>query len=235
MVKHIWLRIELPNYNCSNGSCRRPETLQQKQKNNQIFTNALFQLLKTLGSWGDGRVYDPVDGTGPVLELSVHSPSDMNHRFDVFAMDKDVYPHKFDEHCNHFEFDDYVKRKLQNDHTRGLLCTAAIGDRAGIEHLRMFAEIELDFSAIEYLQERKLPRVDSIKGLLIRRQYYRSISPQIVTEIARSFRTIGNVTFEPITRSYCPFTEGVFLFLTSFNSFIMNIFFSSLNVYHVII
>ncbi|KAL6897584.1 hypothetical protein GGI43DRAFT_423960 [Trichoderma evansii] len=198
MVKHIWLRIVLPEYSCS--SCTFFEMHRQKQMNNQMFTNSLFQLLKVLGSWGDRKAYDPIDGTGPLLELSVHSPSDMKHRFDVCALDKDVYPHTFDENCSREEFNHHVERILQKEKKRGQICQNARG--GGIEHLRMFADIDLDFSAIQYLIEKRLPRVDAIKGLLIRRQYYRAFHPRTVAEIARAFQTIDNVTFEPIVRTF---------------------------------
>ncbi|EHK42117.1 hypothetical protein TRIATDRAFT_29883 [Trichoderma atroviride IMI 206040] len=207
MVQHIWLRIELPRYRCT--TCCLPETRKQKQTNNQIFTKALFQLLEILGSWEDdstGR-YGPVDNTGPVLELSVHSPSDMKHRNDVFALDKDVYPHKLDESCTSEEFDDYVERKLRKDFDRGQVCTAAVGNRTSIEHLRMFAEIQLDFEGLGYLE---FPTVNYTKALIVRRQYYRSFNPGTVAEIARSFRRIGSLAFEPITRDPNPFSEGMF-------------------------
>jgi hypothetical protein len=208
MVQHIWLRIELPRYRCT--ACSRPGTPEQKKRNNQIFTRALFQLLKILGSWEDKRCrYGPVDSSRPVLELSVHSPSDMKHRFDVFALDKDVYPHKLVESCTYEEFDTYVKRKLRKDFTRGQVCTAAVGNRTGIGHLRMFAEIELDFSGIAHLEE--LPRINYIKALIVRRQYYRSLNPGTIAEIVRSFHNIRSLTFEPITRDSDPFSRGMLL------------------------
>lgn len=207
MVKHIWLRIELPRYRCT--TCSLPEMPTQKRTNNQIFTNALFKLLEALGSWGDRKQYDPVDGTGPLLELSVHSPSDMKHRFDAFTHEKDVYPHTFDENCTHEEFHHYVERKEKK---RGNVpyCTSARGQRAGLAHLRMFAEIELDFGAIEHLLENRLPSVDAIKGLIIRRQHYRAFHPRTVAEISRAFQTIDNVTFEPIARNFNPGGAGMF-------------------------
>ncbi|PNP44308.1 hypothetical protein TGAMA5MH_03914 [Trichoderma gamsii] len=205
MVQHIWLRIELPRYRCT--TCRLPETPKQKRRNNQIFTKALFQLLQILGSWqGDSMSRLGLeDNIGPVLELSVHSPSDMKHRFDVFALDKDVYPHKLDEKCTSQEFDDYAKRKLWKDFDRGQVCKAAVGNMTDIEHLRMFAEIKLDLDSMGSLF---LPSVNCIKALIVRRQYYRSFNPGTVAEIARSFGTIGSLVFEPITRDPNPFNRA---------------------------
>lgn len=210
MVQHIWLRIELPRYHCT--TCSLAETPRQKRRNNQIFTRALFLLLQILGSWEDGSMsrYGLVNNTGPVLELSVHSPSDMKHRFDVFALDKDVYPHKLDERCTSDEFDDYVQRKLRKDFNRGQVCTTAVGNRTSIEDLRMFAEIELDFEDMTSLF---LPSVNYIEALIVRRQYYRGFNPGTVAEIAKSFRSIGSLRFEPITRDPNPFSKSMFLFL----------------------
>ncbi|PTB42557.1 hypothetical protein M441DRAFT_165917 [Trichoderma asperellum CBS 433.97] len=196
MVKHIWLRVELPRYHCPRSG--HIETPDQTQRNNQIFTQALWQLLKVLGSWGNRKVYDPVDGTGPVLELSAHSPSDMKHRFDACAMDKDVYPHISDENCTDEEFSNHIRRELRKDGNRGHHCQAASHPDGTVAHLCMFQYIQLDFSAIKNLRVKKLPRVDAIKGLILRRQHYRRFSARTVAEIARSFHTIGNVIYEPI-------------------------------------
>ncbi|KAH6611580.1 hypothetical protein Trco_001600 [Trichoderma cornu-damae] len=76
LVKHIWLRVELPEYRCS--TCGNSETARQFRKNDQIFTNVLWHLMETLGAWGEA---EPC-GQGPILELSVHSPSDLKHHFD---------------------------------------------------------------------------------------------------------------------------------------------------------
>ncbi|KAK1244144.1 hypothetical protein MKX08_002282 [Trichoderma sp. CBMAI-0020] len=145
-----------------------------------------------------------VDNTRPVLELSVHSPSDMKHRFDVFALNKDDYPHELDESCTSEEFDDYVQRKMGKDFDRGQVCTAAVGNRTNIEHLRMFAEIQPNFEGLGCLE---FPSINYIKTLIIRRQNFRSFNPGTVAEIARSFRSIGSLVFEPITRDPDPFSN----------------------------
>uniref|UniRef100_A0A8H7K9M4 F-box domain-containing protein n=1 Tax=Bionectria ochroleuca TaxID=29856 RepID=A0A8H7K9M4_BIOOC len=48
-VRWIWLRIELPTYDCSR--CGTPESTDEDVANKYIFTNAVWDLLGTLSTW----------------------------------------------------------------------------------------------------------------------------------------------------------------------------------------
>lgn len=94
ILRYVWLRVTLPQYDCR--SCQLYESKSEATNNNQIFTNAIWELLKVLGSWKKKGPFGLADG-GPVLELSAHSPSDSEHYFRDYRLDKDIYPHQHDE------------------------------------------------------------------------------------------------------------------------------------------
>lgn len=70
-VQHIWLRLELPTYDCQ--SCQTEESKDEIQSHNLTYTNAICDLFEILSSpsWHNTG--------GITLELSAHSPSDMTH------------------------------------------------------------------------------------------------------------------------------------------------------------
>lgn len=205
MVKHIWLRVELPPYECS--ACGKAETNGQRRENNQLFTNALRKLMETLHSWEqDDR--DLID-EGSILELSVHSPSDLKHQFDYCAFDKDIYPHRFDGQCADDEYSNHLTRELHGNARLGYQCGLVRRRTGGIHELRMFQSIELDFGDIQDEQSRKLPHVQAAKGLLVRRQHYRRFRPQALADIARSLQRLESIHFEPVIRDYKSANDGM--------------------------
>ncbi|KAB5566299.1 hypothetical protein GE09DRAFT_1272791 [Coniochaeta sp. 2T2.1] len=81
LVRHIWLRVELPEYRCASCEDSDAPLLEQlvedmAQEHNRIFTEAVYSLYRALSSWV------PVpEHPGITLELSTHSPSDGEHHF----------------------------------------------------------------------------------------------------------------------------------------------------------
>lgn len=70
--------------------CREPENLYEAEKNDVIFTNALWQLLEVLALMGTYRGQG--DAIGPLLlDFSAHSPSDAHHYFQWYHVQPD-YP-----------------------------------------------------------------------------------------------------------------------------------------------
>ncbi|KAH6604783.1 hypothetical protein Trco_006490 [Trichoderma cornu-damae] len=104
MVEHIWLRVELFEYNCPRCEC--PEKPSEAKENNQIFTAVLYRLLEVLSTWSKGGQHGVANG-GFVLELSVHSPSDTGHHFN-YPFGKEVYPNRLNEQCTIDEYRAYV-------------------------------------------------------------------------------------------------------------------------------
>jgi hypothetical protein len=70
--------------------CREPENLYEAEKNDVIFTNALWQLLEVLVLMGTYRGQG--GAIGPLwLDFSAHSPSDAHHYFQWYHLQPD-YP-----------------------------------------------------------------------------------------------------------------------------------------------
>lgn len=72
-VKWIWLRLELPEYDCE--CCNMQESSEEIQSHNIVFTNAIWDLFAILSTWEKKGEFG-VRERGPTLELSAHSPSD---------------------------------------------------------------------------------------------------------------------------------------------------------------
>lgn len=70
-VQHIWLRLELPAYDCQ--SCQTEESNEEMQSHNVTYSHAIWDLFEVLSSpsW--------TNTGGFTLELSAHSPSDTIH------------------------------------------------------------------------------------------------------------------------------------------------------------
>lgn len=70
LLQWIWLRVELPEYDCD--KCSKSESLEERIANEIVFTTAILELLFLLSNLDN-------DHPGIMLELSAHSPSDSEH------------------------------------------------------------------------------------------------------------------------------------------------------------
>jgi hypothetical protein len=204
MLEHVWLRVELARYNCPD--CEYPERPFEARENNQIFTAALYQLLKVLSAWKKGGRYGVANG-GLVLELSAHSPSDCDHF--TSSLDKGVYPHTYDEKCTNDEYRDYDSRSQQNTIHEVLypnqdLATA----RASRFHGSL---IKLDYAKVDIPKANKvLPAVLVVRRLLNRRQYPRSFHPDTLLKIFESLRGLEDMMLEHMIQNYPIFDKSTF-------------------------
>lgn len=198
LVKHIWLRVQLPLYGCR--ACEWYESSDESSKNNIVFTDALCRMLQVLSSWSrDGHF--GLAGAGPVLELSMHSPSDSEHFFPDYRLDPHVYPRALDEDCTYQEY----KRQLS--------CTRAQPRASQTRHdflegpasasapdtamLRVFGNsILLDFGILGPVETKKLPVAEAVKGLLVRRQHLRGLHPETLCMVLQSLPGVESIAFE---------------------------------------
>lgn len=72
LLKHIWLRVELPEY--SRRSRQVPENEQDQEENNFKYSIALYDLFKVLEPWNTPEFWSSRNGRGISLELSAFSP-----------------------------------------------------------------------------------------------------------------------------------------------------------------
>lgn len=191
-IRHIWLRIELQEYTCKN--CENPETgkeivryglfstwmtfwcktlvNQHTNRNNIIFTQALWKLLDILSTWEKSNIN--LDHQNLTLEFSAHSPSDSQHAFQNVLEIQNAYPY-LDESS--------VQRQYMMQHRTGIITDLfqRLGNRQSITvpmAARLVRPLDFDFSGVRFKQGQskdRLPEVKMVTSFLIRRQYYRDI------------------------------------------------------------
>ncbi|KAF4512571.1 hypothetical protein G6O67_001691 [Ophiocordyceps sinensis] len=197
LVKHIWLRVHFPLYDCP--KCKSAERTCELTENNEIFTAALCHMLEVLGSWKKEGRFGLADG-GPVLELSMHSPSDSEHFYPDYRLDKHVYPHAHDEDCTDQEY----SHQLSCVRQQGQAARSQAGDdfswpdpTLDEAKLRLFGtDIVLDFGCPGLVETKRLPVAETVKGLLIRRQHLRGLGPKTLFDILECLPGIESMTFE---------------------------------------
>ena len=199
LVKHIWLRVVLRQYDCR--ACQSFESDSDATNNNRIFTNAIWQVLKVLSSWKKKGQFG-LANEGPVLELSTHSPSDSEHYFRDYRLDRDIYPRPHDENCTYEEYDAHMACIWQQhqfcDDLHGWADGARVFNPRVTAKLRVFGRaLNLDFSTLGVKKTAELPSVHVVKGLLVRRQHFRGFRPSALYEILRSLAGFESVTLEP--------------------------------------
>ncbi|KAL7953493.1 hypothetical protein V8C34DRAFT_318125 [Trichoderma compactum] len=193
IIKHIWLRIQPPKWECF-LCCGLLEPSEQLTRNNQIFTNAMWTLMDILSSWGD------VDGSdsrlGLTLEISVHAASKLRHRFDCCVFDKDIYPCRLPEACT-MEENCSLSRQVRPFELRGSICRLVRDHMNLVEELRTVENVDLDFGKMGDGQTTELPTVSCVKELTIRPLNVRRFGDQTVKEIAKAFGKLDTFNLEP--------------------------------------
>ncbi|CAG9944810.1 unnamed protein product [Clonostachys rosea f. rosea IK726] len=165
-VRWIWLRIELPTYDCSRCGT---ESTDEDVANKYIFTNAVWDLLGTLSTWPRNKEIEQ-ERRGLTLELSVHSPSDTDHycqdlsvrandtAWSLHTPPPRVYKDKF--------------HRWENGHPTRWVKNDAL--------LRVFGHprgLRFDLRAPSARRWRRvLPKVGVVKSFQIRRQFFRHFS-----------------------------------------------------------
>ncbi|KND90416.1 hypothetical protein TOPH_04909 [Tolypocladium ophioglossoides CBS 100239] len=174
LVHHLWLRVELPSYDCS--MCRQHETAKIMRKHNPIIRKAFCDLFAILNNWGERTLLDAdSQGRGLTLEISVHSPSDSEHCFKNISFD-----HLSDE-------DDVC---VLEDATHGW-----VGGRRTFQPGR-FTTARIFGNSIYVNPRKRLPAVRVVKHLLIRRQTRRHFWHTTMRHIMRSLPELDSVRLE---------------------------------------
>lgn len=83
-VKHIWLRVMLYQYDCN--QCHEKEDAVCHGKNTDATEDAIEHLFFIMDEWCLGE-RDGLIPTDVTLEISIHSPSDKLHYFQVYDFD----------------------------------------------------------------------------------------------------------------------------------------------------
>ncbi|KAK0613143.1 hypothetical protein B0T17DRAFT_511483 [Bombardia bombarda] len=203
MVKHIWLRIELPQLYCS--ACRQYENRSEAVCNSHTFTNAMWEMLKVLSSWPSKGCFGLGDD-GPVLELSVHhNATPMRRRMS--------YPQR------------------QGAGRRARSRSTALAIRRGPEHWTIGSTplhsrywsmgrdsfslagmaggdaVALNYDALRPGRARQLPVAPVVKGLIVRRQARRALDVSALCKIAESLPGMDSIGLVHMRRASSSFLD----------------------------
>ncbi|KAM0330028.1 hypothetical protein ACHAQA_004198 [Verticillium albo-atrum] len=199
-VRHVWLRIELIQYNCKR--CQAPEDPSERQENEEIFTVSVWNLLSTLSQWKNKKY----PHRGLTLEISAHSESDRDHWFKTTYLLSKEYGHGW--HRNYYErlcsgcTDRRNPYSSQLSNMRHPRPPPNVPPRNGRSRaLRVFGDRPLQFDFGNFTirnQNRVFPKVPIVTSLLIRRQYVRTFDPAALAKLFKE----SFVNLETIRNEY---------------------------------
>lgn len=210
LVKHIWLTIELIPYTCP--ECTKSESGEIADYNNIIFKKMVQILFQTLSTWDKST---DLHREGLTLELSACSPSDSKHLFRDLNFDHDPYrePSKNfivspDLKLSERKFDDHwhlwrqgrrvpVSQDEENRLIHGIMRVQGLG---------FYFQLPRDDSDDErppHSASYYLPKVDVVTSFLFRRQYYRYIHPDGLSQLFESLVGLEHIVYEPPKVLYC--------------------------------
>lgn len=199
-IRHLHLHVCLENYDCT--QCNKIEDAATVRRNNSTFTRALWMLLAVLATW-DSRLVDCTsEEYGMVLELSAGSSSDSQHIFRHFRLYKD-YPYNFvsDLDSNLEAYNHHRQRVVANPVNshgwRNGAWPSAERTRGSTNRVVWSPALCVDFSSLSANTGRQVRRLDIVRGFMIRRRFYRAISPRLILWLlASGLRNIRELRIE---------------------------------------
>ncbi|KAL7930176.1 hypothetical protein V8C35DRAFT_330726 [Trichoderma chlorosporum] len=185
LVRYIWLRISLENYTCLR--CQSPQVRGQSFKHSSAFTESIFRFFCILNAW------DASQEKELTLEISVYSPSDVNHavKGDIYLNSdsiemEDMVPEKG------FLVDDpdhgWKDGKLMEKHNRADIC-----DTRG----------HLIFASLQAPMPLSVSTARVVTRLVIRRTTRRFITNCAIKEMLWRLPNLRHFTYEhwgPVSR-----------------------------------
>lgn len=179
-VKHIILRIKLPEYDCT--VCQTSEDFETALRNDIIFMSTLERLFYILSTWVEPRDHP---GSGLELDLGAYSPSDGQHGFRDCRFSQE---YTYGAGSKVYRLHNITKSTSEDSDTcpgwkracegkqplmpakRRLLAT--LGDPSNPHFSHLFDNSGIRFAAAPI-----------VKSLTIRRHYYRHISKEFLGSI----------------------------------------------------
>lgn len=184
-VEWIWLRIELPMYDCQ--QCHLLESCEDVRVQKSLFTNLVWDLFDVLSSW---KIKD-ARSRGITLELSAHSPSDVHH------FNKDL---RFRLHDTAWDRWDDRPVSPHNDPFHGWQDGRRVKTIPKTAKLRMFGfGLRFDYASPAVRRRRmRLPKVSVVTSLAVRRQFPRAFAARnSLDPMLRSLTRLGSLAYEP--------------------------------------
>ncbi|PTB65725.1 hypothetical protein BBK36DRAFT_1159857 [Trichoderma citrinoviride] len=184
LIRWIWLRIELPSYDCS--LCDQPESVEEDKVNKFLFTDAVWGLFEILSQLNNDH------HPGITLELSAHSPSIVDHYAqELGCMINDTAWHTLGGFQSSQSLDD-ESHGWRSGQRRRITDAAALRMVGHPQGLRF----DLRAPAVKRM-DKTLPRVRVVKALVIRGQCYRHISiSKALDLIIRNLTQLRDLSYE---------------------------------------
>ena len=185
LLRWIWLRIELPTYDCS--LCDDPESAEEEKANAFLFTDAVWALFGVLSrlNRSDGH-------PGMTLELSAQSPSIVDHYAqELGRMINDTAWHTLGS---------YMPPRALNDryHRWWFAHRRHITDGAALRMVGHPKGLRFDLRApIVKRMSKTLPKVQVVTALVIRGPCYRYLSvSKALDPIIRHLTQLREIAYE---------------------------------------
>ncbi|KAH8815922.1 hypothetical protein F5884DRAFT_852390 [Xylogone sp. PMI_703] len=174
LVEHIYFVVEIGTYPCS--VCKSPK-MDSGVSDHDIVARAITELFLILNTWSGSQDNLP---EGLVLELNIYSPSDSKHAF------------KGDLHLdgNSVAEDSNSNVSRRYDLLHGWYQGRRINPPLMEDITRLLKIMCPKF-------QQGLPIVESVKGLVVRRQTRRSFSSMALQEILKSLTKLEYINYEP--------------------------------------
>lgn len=184
-VEWIWLRVELPMYNCE--QCQRLDTPEEIGAQISAFTHLVWNLFDVLSKWEKKDVHHD----GITLELSAHSPSDAHH------FNKDL---RFRLHDTAWYRWDDRSITSHNDPFHGWQNGRKIKDIHKYAKYRLLGfglRFDYKLRCVRRLRMR-LPKVSVVTSFVIRRQFHRFFrARKALVPMIRSMTRLSDFLYEP--------------------------------------
>ncbi|KAI0545743.1 hypothetical protein F4679DRAFT_452140 [Xylaria curta] len=172
LIRHICLDVVLPQYNSKCCSRRRSPSA----RISCIVSDGIWKLFSILRTWGPAK--------NLALEINVYSPSDCEHCFKNIYLSSDAVN---DEDAM---TDAWRTGSRYHDPQHGWMHGRQVEAPPRTAILQLFRPIHLVF-------HRKLPQVQAVTCLIIRRQFRRCISPSGLGLLLSRFNRLEHIFYEP--------------------------------------
>ncbi|OBS25890.1 hypothetical protein FPOA_06424 [Fusarium poae] len=201
-IRNISVIIVLPGYQCQD--CEFPESGEEIERNNYVFTQSMQALLGVLSTWIPNRHPD-----GLTLELNIKSSSDTDHHFDSYTM-YDRYPRKHWNWSHRYHNEERAERPNDRCCKRVSMYTNNDLVHQGCRALERYLGSLLEFTDV------RLPRVGVVTSLLQRLQFKRQLSPTALRKLVQeSLVQLSSLRLERWCR---PTTTGERTYIRDFKS-----------------
>ncbi|TEY62241.1 hypothetical protein BOTCAL_0165g00010 [Botryotinia calthae] len=189
LVRYIWLCLELQEYDCTGCDSQDPESWCLSYIENTLITTGILNLFTTLSVW------EP--GSSLLLEISVYSPSDLEHWFKYLTFEPDDAFDMFDRN-QHTKTSMLVR---PTDHHHGWIAGSrnSIPSYIAIEKVfaDIFGETPFDNEEQETQWWQQLPLVPVITGILFRQQNRRRWRPTTLRHMFALLPRLQEIHYEP--------------------------------------